>query len=749
MNNRTKRFFSIAIIAIIPLSIFQVVVPTMAEDTTDENAVYGTPVYDDEGYLSTSNITIDISEESAPIENFTNISTMAPSGCWCDLRWSGQDGVWCSKSKYNSNEKIVCYVQFKNYAQDCSYIINFRLYDPSGECIEYKLEYGGIGYMAVQEYTYTPPAPATGRYEFCSKVEPWICDGRVLEKCCTFTVFVPELKPDLMITNIWSENNTIYYKIKNKGDSKAGASITSLTVDGDFKAADSVASLDPGVERAESLNYTWDCTGTNDTIEVCADYTNDLMESNEENNCRTQTWICEPPDIWVNPTSFDVRLPPDVVSNYTLTIGNKGTGALEFNVKDREQATADIVKSIPVPGTMPTGLTWDGQYLWLGDWLAQKIYKLNSSDGSIITSISITSLPLPARSCNGLAWDGGYLWFSDSLEQKIYKISTTGSLKTAFSAPGGVDGWGKGLTWDGQRLWHADFRMDTIYKLNPSNGAVITSFSSPANDPQGLAWDGQYLWHSDSGSGMIYKLNPFDGSVITFFSAPGSEIGDLTWDGQYLWCNEGSTLKIYQIEVGGGVTDWLSEYPISGTVNPGSQTNINITFNTTGLPFGESNADINITSNDPDESVVVVPVHLEVVNPTKTFDTGAGSYPSIMGVHNGTVTPSHDVVVNKMYTYACEGTGGHSEFVELYNKTFYVNATWNGYQSDSHNITFPQQFTLLADHRYNYTIITGSYPQIIHEHIFNTTSDGEITCTEFIDANGKRYDTWIPAIRLG
>lgn len=48
---------------------------------------------------------------------------------------------------------------------------------------------------------------------------------------------------------------------------------------------------------------------------------------------------------------------------------------------------------------------------------------------------------------------------------------------------------------------------------------------------------------------------------------------------------------------------------------------------------------------------------------------------------------------------------------------------------------------------YNYTIKTGSYPQIIHEHVFNT-SDGEITCTEFGDANGKVYDDWIPVIRL-
>lgn len=48
---------------------------------------------------------------------------------------------------------------------------------------------------------------------------------------------------------------------------------------------------------------------------------------------------------------------------------------------------------------------------------------------------------------------------------------------------------------------------------------------------------------------------------------------------------------------------------------------------------------------------------------------------------------------------------------------------------------------------YNYIIITGSYPQIIHAREFNATG-GKITCTEFRDTNGKGYDNWIPAIRL-
>jgi len=130
------------------------------------------------------------------------------------------------------------------------------------------------------------------------------------------------------------------------------------------------------------------------------------------------------------------------------------------------------------------------------------------------------------------------------------------------------------------------------------------------------------------------------------------------------------------------------------------------------------------------------------------FDTGKGDYPSISGIHNGTITPFIDINVSKMYTYPCHGTGGHTEYVKIWNSTDWnVTATWEGYTGDWHNISFDEPFILQADEEYNYTIRTGSYPQIIHEPSKDVIG-GTITCTDFEDANGKTYTDWIPAIKL-
>jgi YD repeat-containing protein len=145
-----------------------------------------------------------------------------------------------------------------------------------------------------------------------------------------------------------------------------------------------------------------------------------------------------------------------------------------------------------------------------------------------------------------------------------------------------------------------------------------------------------------------------------------------------------------------------------------------------------------------DPLLAVVPPSAENV-----FDTGNGTYPSICGNHTGTIMLNQTITISKLYTYPCPGTGGHTEYVKIWNSTagWNVTATWNGYKGDWHTIAFNNSCTLYANETYNYTIRTGSYPQIIHSQSCNATG-GVITCTEFVDINGKQHEGWIPAIRL-
>jgi PKD repeat protein len=162
-----------------------------------------------------------------------------------------------------------------------------------------------------------------------------------------------------------------------------------------------------------------------------------------------------------------------------------------------------------------------------------------------------------------------------------------------------------------------------------------------------------------------------------------------------------------------------------------------------------SAGDYNVTLTVMDEDGATNTTSMTIaVSEKLVFDTGPGTYPSIFGTHNGTIKPNHTVIATKLYTYPCAGTGGHTEYAKIWNETWDgVEAYWTGYTGDWHNISFNTMFTLYANETYNYTIRTDSYSQIIHETPFNATG-GTITCDKFIDANGKIYYDWIPAITL-
>ena len=215
--------------------------------------------------------------------------------------------------------------------------------------------------------------------------------------------------------------------------------------------------------------------------------------------------------------------------------------------------------------------------------------------------------------------------------------------------------------------------------------------------------------------------------------------------------NNGNATLTYNITDN---SSWLDENLKSGSVEPSSYDEINVMINTTGLAQGEYCAEIWIANNDPDENPMIVPVSLTVCEP-EPFDTeqSKNPYPSIFGTHNGTITPNVTIYnVSRLYTYSCAGTGGHSEYVAFYNATTgakIANGTWNGYQGagDYHYIEFNVPITLQENETYNYTIRTGSYPQVSHTDALQT-ANGWINCTKFTDANGKEYSDWIPAIRL-
>jgi len=221
--------------------------------------------------------------------------------------------------------------------------------------------------------------------------------------------------------------------------------------------------------------------------------------------------------------------------------------------------------------------------------------------------------------------------------------------------------------------------------------------------------------------------------VASFTYSPGKPVvyQTITFNASDSYDPDGGSITNYEWDFGDGNTTTITEPIITHSYASAGTYNVNLTI-----------TDDEGARNSTNKTITIYQT-------TAIFDTGAplDPYPSISGTHNGTITPFSNITVNKLYTYPCPGTGGHTEYARIWNKTWSATATWKGYVGDWSNITFDKTVALIAYETYNYTIITGSYPQIHHTPSLKT-ENGLINCTEFIDANGKVHKDWILAIKL-
>lgn len=211
----------------------------------------------------------------------------------------------------------------------------------------------------------------------------------------------------------------------------------------------------------------------------------------------------------------------------------------------------EIIKSFVSPGSVPTGMTFDGKNLWIADRKAKKIFCIDPKNGEVIRSI-----PSPGYWPMGLTWDGEALWNSDvkggialseNYDGKIYRIDPNdGTILKTVPAPTSTP---RGLAWDGKYLWCVDNRIDEIIQFSPDDGTTIRSFKAPASECRGLTFDGKYLWVSDRIQDEIYMVDPDNSNVIIITDAPGPYTRGLCYDGETLWANDYDHRKIYQLKV--------------------------------------------------------------------------------------------------------------------------------------------------------------------------------------------------------
>ncbi len=196
-------------------------------------------------------------------------------------------------------------------------------------------------------------------------------------------LFQPELMaqqqlPDLTVIGAWSTDSQICYSLKNTGGGSAGGAgapvshYSALFIDGKQVAEDNITiSMAPGQQLDRCFNYSFQMTLPQHTIRICADWRQNVNESNEGNNCWEQVWEVEEelPDLVV------AKIECGEGNKLSITIKNNGPGSLlagwnasaeaYFNGQSKgvfslQNPTSSLNGGISVPGGSYTYLlSWD------------------------------------------------------------------------------------------------------------------------------------------------------------------------------------------------------------------------------------------------------------------------------------------------------------------------------------------------------------------------------------------------------
>jgi len=150
-------------------------------------------------------------------------------------------------------------------------------------------------------------------------------------------------------------------------------------------------------------------------------------------------------------------------------------------------------------------LAFDGDFVWgvsgYGSYLPF-FSKFAPTNGSVVASF-----PPPVSNPTGLTFDGRYLWLSESDGHQLLKMdpNTLSILQTINKEPY----FSYDLAWGGGALWLAGFtRPDGhfLYQIDPATGNTLGVFDAPGTGAIGLACDGNSLFVSGASDGMIYVL---------------------------------------------------------------------------------------------------------------------------------------------------------------------------------------------------------------------------------------------------
>lgn len=202
------------------------------------------------------------------------------------------------------------------------------------------------------------------------------------------------------------------------------------------------------------------------------------------------------------------------------------------------------------PGPQPNGMQGVEEGIWVIDQKDLNVYLLDWEDGHILEQF-----PTETNHSSGITWDGEHLWVASTFPPiELFAFTRDGKEVRRLVTPGASEKSGAhGLEWIDDKLWVTVPPAATTYQLDPATGRILHQFDAPGNRPHGIAWDGQYLWVCETTKRSItaYTLQGQPVRVLELEEGPaeGPAPHGMTIRGRELWYCDADTRAVCTIAI--------------------------------------------------------------------------------------------------------------------------------------------------------------------------------------------------------
>jgi sugar lactone lactonase YvrE len=202
-----------------------------------------------------------------------------------------------------------------------------------------------------------------------------------------------------------------------------------------------------------------------------------------------------------------------------------------------------VIRSFDTDTSRPSGITFDGQALWIGSTFSYENVRCDATTGAVLER-------RPTPGCTTYQMPDDPPARRSPLARPPAAAPPAAAPATAAAPPAPprltqpphlrFQG-AHGQEWRDGKLWTTSTSSRSIYRIDPGKWVVEQVLQTPGPRPHGLAWEGRFLWHNDGDLNAFFKYDLDSGQIVEKIQLADSDPlshGLTIQDGTLWYCDD-------------------------------------------------------------------------------------------------------------------------------------------------------------------------------------------------------------------